>query len=241
MKLVLFDIDGTIMLSAGAGGRAVRRALVEVFGTSGPERHRFDGKTDPQIVREMMSIEGHGDEHIDARMPALFERYLAYLTEELEVSAAAGGIRVMPGIFALLDALEARNDVVLGLLTGNLAEGARAKLSAGGIDPDRFRVGAYGSDHEARGELPAVAQRRARERLGLSFSGPDIVVIGDTPADLQCGVVIGCRAIGVATGMHTLEDLREHRPAAVFQDLADTQAVIHAIMGRTSAAYSGGA
>ena len=74
MKLVLFDIDGTIMLSAGAGNRAVRRALVEVFGGSGPEKHRFDGKTDPQIVRELRSMAGHGDEHIDARMPALLQR-----------------------------------------------------------------------------------------------------------------------------------------------------------------------
>lgn len=234
MKLVLFDIDGTIMLSAGAGGRAVRRALIEVFGASGPEQHRFDGKTDPQIVRELMSLAGHGTEHIDARMPALFDRYLAYLKDELQVSAAAGGIRIMPGIFDLLDALETRNDVVLGLLTGNLAEGARAKLSAGGINPDRFRVGAYGSDHELRGELPAVAQRRARERLGLNLSGRDIVVIGDTPADLQCGVAIGCRAIGVATGMYSLDDLREHRPAAVFENLADTPAVVQAIMGEAA-------
>jgi phosphoglycolate phosphatase-like HAD superfamily hydrolase len=241
VKLVLFDIDGTIMLSAGAGNRAVRRALVEVFGESGPERHRFDGKTDPQIVRELMSIAGHGDEHIEARMPVLFERYLAYLNEELDVSAAAGGIRVMPGIFELLDALEERTDVVLGLLTGNLAEGARAKLSAAGIDPDRFRVGAYGSDHELRGELPAVAQRRAREQLGLNFSGRDIVVIGDTPADLHCGVAIGCRAIGVATGMYSLDDLRSHRPAAVFENLADTPAVVHAIMGEIAGRDSGDA
>ncbi len=234
MKLVLFDIDGTIMLSAGAGSRAVRRALFEVFGAPGPDKHRFDGKTDPQIVRELMRIEGHGDEHIEARMPALFERYLAYLREELDASAATRGIRVMPGIFELLDALEAKSSVVLGLLTGNLAEGARAKLGAAGIDPDRFRVGAYGSDHEVRGELPAVAQRRAREQLGLSFSGRDIVVIGDTPADLQCGAAIGCRAIGVATGMYSLDDLLEHRPAAAFQNLADTEAVVRAIMGTNS-------
>ncbi len=236
MKLVLFDIDGTIMLSAGAGGRAVRRALIEVFGGSGPEQHRFDGKTDPQIVRELMSIAGHEDAHIEAHMPALFERYLIYLREELEVSAATGGIRIMPGVFDLLDALDARSDVVLGLLTGNLVEGARAKLVAAGIDPDLFRVGAYGSDHEIRGELPAVAQRRAREELGLSFSGRDIVVIGDTPADLQCGAAIGCRAIGVATGMYSLDDLREHRPAAVFSNLADTVAVVRAIIGDDSGA-----
>ena len=236
MKLVLFDIDGTIMLSAGAGGRAVRRALIEVFGASGPEKHRFDGKTDPQIVRELMSIEGHEDAHIEAQMPALFERYLTYLQEELRVSVATGGIRIMPGIFELLDVLEARDDVVLGLLTGNLVEGARAKLSAAGINPKRFRVGAYGSDHELRGELPAVAQRRAFEQLGLSFSGRDIVVIGDTPADLQCGVAIGCRAIGVATGSYSLDDLREHRPAAVFSTLADTAAVVRVIMDNSGRA-----
>jgi len=147
------------------------------------------------------------------------------------VSAASGGDGIMPGIFELLDALEARDDVVLGLLTGNLAEGARAKLSAGGINPERFRVGAYGSDHEVRGELPAVAQRRAHEQLGLSFAGRDIVVIGDTPADLQCGVAIGCRAIGVATGMYSIEDLGAHRPAAVFENLADTMLVVRTIMG----------
>jgi phosphoglycolate phosphatase-like HAD superfamily hydrolase len=202
-----------------------------VFGGSGPEKHRFDGKTDPQIVRELMSMAGHGDAHIDARMPVLFDRYLAYLDEELGVSSASGGIRVMPGIFELLDALESRDDVVLGLLTGNLAEGARAKLNAAGINPDRFRVGAYGSDHELRGELPAVAQRRAREELGLKFSGRDIVVIGDTPADLQCGAALGCTAIGVATGMYSLDDLREHRPAAVFPNLADTPSVVRAILG----------
>jgi phosphoglycolate phosphatase-like HAD superfamily hydrolase len=231
VKLVLFDIDGTIMLSAGAGSRAVRRALVDVFGASGPEEHRFDGKTDPQIVRELMRVDGPADENIEARMPERIARYLGYLDEELRVSAAAGGIRVMPGIFELLDVLESRMDVVLGLLTGNLAEGARAKLSAAGIDPDRFKVGAYGSDHEIRGELPAVARRRAREQLGLEFSGGDIVVIGDTPADVQCGAAIGCRAIGVATGMYSPDDLREHRPAAVFQNLADTDAVVRAIMG----------
>ena len=226
MKLVLFDIDGTIMLSAGAGGRAVRRALVEVFGGSGPEKHRFDGKTDPQIVRELMSIAGHGDEHIDARMPALFDRYLAYLDEELGVSSASGGIRVMPGIFELLDALEARNDVVLGLLTGNLAEGARAKLSAAGINPDRFRVGAYGSDHELRGELPAVAQRRARDELGLIVSGRDIVVIGDTPADIHCARSVGARTIAVATGRYSVAELLEHAPSIALPDLSETQQVV---------------
>lgn len=230
MKLVLFDIDGTILLTNGAGKRAVHRALVDVFGASGPAEHRFDGKTDPQIVRELMRLEGHADEHIDSRMEALLDRYVAYLHEELEASDRP--VRVMPGVFELLDALEARRDVLMGLLTGNLAAGARAKLAAGGIDPERFRVGAYGSDHELRGELPAVAQRRAREELGIVVDGADVVVIGDTPADLLCGRSIGARAIGVATGQYSVDELLSHGPAAVFEDLSATPDVVRAIIGQ---------
>ena len=228
MKLVLFDIDGTILLTDGAGKRAIHRALVEVFGGTGPDDHRFDGKTDPQIVRELMRMEGHGDEHIDAHMSPLLERYVAYLDEELRNGAS--GVRVMPGIHELLDALDARDDVMLGLLTGNLLAGARAKLGSAGIDPDRFRVGAYGSDHETRGELPAVAQRRARDELGIDVAGRNVVVIGDTPADIACGRGIGARAIAVATGGYTVEELRAHSPAALFADLSPTADVVNAIL-----------
>jgi phosphoglycolate phosphatase-like HAD superfamily hydrolase len=227
VKLVLFDIDGTILLTAGAGKRAIHRALMDVFGTTRPADHRFDGKTDPQIVRELMRMAGHADERIDAGMENLFERYLDYLQDELR--AGAEDVRLMPGVVELLDALDARHDATLGLLTGNLVEGARAKLVAAGIDPDRFSVGAYGSDHETRGELPAVAQRRAREELGLVVSGRDVVVIGDTPADLSCGQAIGARAIGVATGHYSVEDLSSYEPAAVFADLSCTEDVVRAI------------
>ena len=228
MKLVLFDIDGTILLTDGAGKRAIHRALIDVFGGTGPEDHRFDGKTDPQIVRELMRFEGHDDAHIDRHMSPLLDRYVDYLHEEL--TTGASGVRLMPGVRELLDALQARNDIVLGLLTGNLMAGARAKLSSAGIDPARFRVGAYGSDHELRGELPAVAQRRAREELGLEIRGPDVVVIGDTPADLHCGRGIGARAIGVATGHFSVNELEQHDPAAVFEDLSDTLRVVAAIL-----------
>jgi phosphoglycolate phosphatase-like HAD superfamily hydrolase len=229
VKLVLFDIDGTILLTDGAGKRAIHRALIDVFGGTGPEDHRFDGKTDPQIVRELMRIEGHGDEHIDAHMSPLLDRYVEYLGEELRVGSA--GVRVMPGVCELLDALDAREDIVMGLLTGNLEAGARAKLGSAGIDHTRFRVGAYGSDHETRGELPAVAQRRAREELGLDVRGGDVIVIGDTPADVQCGRGIGARAIAVATGHYSVDELWAHEPAAVFEDLSPTHDVVRAIVG----------
>lgn len=228
MKLVLFDIDGTILLTDGAGKRAIHRALIEVFGATGPHDHPFGGKTDPQIVRELMRMEGHGDPHIDEHMPALLDRYVTYLNEELVASPTS--VEMMPGIPELLDTLEARDDVLLGLLTGNLVAGARAKLSAAGIDMGRFQIGAYGSDHEARGQLPAVAQRRAREELGVEVHGGDVVVIGDTPADIHCGRDIGARAIAVATGTYSLEDLLAHDPAAAFEDLSDTHAVVSAIL-----------
>jgi phosphoglycolate phosphatase len=228
MKLVLFDIDGTILLTSGAGKRAVHRALTEVFGAPGPIEHRFDGKTDPQIVRELMRMEGHADDHIDARMSRLFDRYVDYLHEELDHPST--DVRLMPGVGDLLDTLEAREDVVLGLVTGNLAAGAAAKLRAGGIDPRRFRVGAYGSDHELRVELPAVAQRRAQAELGVRLEGHDLVVIGDTPADVDCGRAIGALTIGVGTGYYTADALREHGADEAFDDLADTARVVRAII-----------
>ncbi len=227
MKLVLFDIDGTILLSGGAGKRAFNRALIDVFGTTGPDDHQFGGKTDPQIARELMRIEGHGDDHIDDRMDELLGRYVGYLHTELE--ASRDRVRVMPGIRELIDALEQRDDVIVGLLTGNHIDGARAKLAAAGIDIDRFRIGAYGSDHETRGHLPALAQRRTKEQLDIDVAGHDVIVIGDTPADIDCGREIGARAIAVATGGYSVEALAEHNPAAVFADLSDTDAAMRAI------------
>ena len=227
-KLVLFDIDGTLLWSDGAGRRAMERALTHVFGSAGSSEYRYDGKTDRQIVRELMRGEGHEDAHIDGGMERLVGAYLEGLRTELADGTRT--VRVLPGVPELLDALEARADVVLGLLTGNLEAGAAAKLGAAGIDIGRFRVNAFGSDHEHRPELPAVAQARARELLDLDVQGSRIVIIGDTPADIECGRSLGARAIGVATGRYDVEALRAHRPAAVFPDLGDTAAVVDAVV-----------
>lgn len=226
-KLVLFDIDGTILWTDGAGRRAVFQALEEHFGKSGPGEHRFDGKTDPQIVRELMRHASVSDDDIDARLDEVLDRYVALLNAEL--SGADHRDHVFPGVRELLDELEARDDVVLGLLTGNIHPGANAKLAAVGIDPERFRVGAFGSDHHERPELPEIARRRAERVLGHPVSGRDLVVIGDTPADVACGISIGARAIGVATGRYSVEELRACDAAAVFADLTDTAAVVRAI------------
>jgi phosphoglycolate phosphatase-like HAD superfamily hydrolase len=228
MRIVLFDIDGTLLWSDGAGRRAIHAALREVFGGIGPEAHRFDGKTDKQIVRELMRHEGHDDAHIDANMDALLVRYVEQLHRELHNPEHKP--KRLPGVPEVLDALEARDDVTLGLLTGNVGEGAAAKLRAVGIDPSRFLVNAFGSDHEHRPELPAIARQRAAELLGVDIPGDRVVVIGDTPADVTCGREIGARAIGVATGRYSVDELASYGAHAVFRDLTDTQAVVQAIV-----------
>jgi phosphoglycolate phosphatase-like HAD superfamily hydrolase len=197
------------------------------FGTSGDSSYRYDGKTDMQIVRDLMRAEGHDDAIIDARMTALLAEYLNGLHEELR--SGETHIERFDGVMELLDALEARIDRRIGLLTGNIEVGAHAKLRAVGIDPSRFSVSAFGSDHEIRGELPAIAQRRAFDQLGLRVGGDAIVIIGDTPADIDCGRAIGARPIAVATGRYSVQELADHNPVAVFEDLSDTDAVMRAI------------
>lgn len=228
MRLVLFDIDGTLLNSGGLGRDSMRRALGMIFGSPGNPSYRYDGKTDKQIVRDVMRLEGHSDEHIDSRMDTLLDTYL----DGLRTGAESGKFNVRPldGVPQILDALEARDDVVLGLLTGNVEPGARIKLKLAGIDPDRFRVNAFGSDHEHRPALPAIAQRRAGEQLGLDLAGDRLVVIGDTPADIECGRSLGAKAIGVASGHYTVEQLQSHNPYAVFPSLRDTAKVLDTIV-----------
>ncbi|HJU74880.1 MAG TPA: haloacid dehalogenase-like hydrolase [Gemmatimonadaceae bacterium] len=227
MKVVLFDIDGTILRTEGAGRRAMERALLRVFGTKGEPRYRYDGKTDQQIVRELMRDAGFDDATIDSRMAEVISTYVAELHEELRLGADR--VRCYAGVVALIDALETRSDRVIGLLTGNVEPGAFAKLKAAGIAGQRFRINAFGSDHESRSELPAIALQRARATLAAEMSGTALVLIGDTPSDIACGRGVGARAIAVATGNYSVTDLQAHDPHAAFGDLCDTAAVLQAI------------
>lgn len=230
-RLVLFDIDGTLLTAAGSGRRAIHAALREVFGGVGPADYWFDGKTDPQIVRDLMRSDGHEDAVIDERLPAVLGRYVDRLSVELADPEHRPSL--CPGVIPLLDALDGRDDVVVGLLTGNVEAGAAAKLRAVGLDPARFAVGAFGSDHEHRPALPTIAVDRAWARLGLDVRGKGdaVVVIGDTPADVACGSGIGARAIAVATGRYSVDELAACAPAAVFADLSDTESVLASIIG----------
>ncbi len=227
MRIVLFDIDGTVLLTSGAGRLAMEAAFVEVFGVPGPDGHRYDGKTDKLIVREAMGMRGFSDAEIDARMDEVLARYVVRLRGVL----ASGERRAytLPGVPPLIDAVEASDDLVLGLLTGNLVAGAEAKLGAVALDIARFRIGAYGSDAEARPMLPAIAQERASALLGYPVPGDRLVIIGDTPADVHCGRGVGARAIAVATGGYDVDELASHDPVATFADLSDTARVMEAI------------
>lgn len=228
--LVLFDIDGTLLLTAGAGRRAILRAMADVLPEQvGLERIRFDGKTDPQIVVELLEAGGHAAPSDQQVIAAVCRRYVGQLADELRRPETR--TTIMPGVTALLDAIEAEGDILLGLLTGNLAEGAALKLEAAGLGTTRFRVGAYGSDAARRPELPAIAARRAEPIFGRVPRGAEVVIIGDTPADVTCGRGIAARAIGVATGAYATGELAAAGADATFADLGDTARVMAAIRG----------
>jgi phosphoglycolate phosphatase-like HAD superfamily hydrolase len=206
----------------------MEHALTGIFGSPGSPDYRYDGKTDRQIVRESMKLEGRTDEEIDRQMETLLDAYVSRLHHEF--SSGQRKVHVYPGVLELFDRLEQERSVVMGLLTGNIEPGARAKLGAAGVDISRFKVNAFGSDHEHRPELPGIAQQRARDVIGADIAGDRLVVIGDTPADIRCGESIGAKAIGVATGRYSVEELASHGAYAVFETLADTDAVMERIM-----------
>jgi phosphoglycolate phosphatase len=228
-KLILFDIDGTLLNTQGAGARAFRRAMLEVYQETGPiDDYEFHGRTDPQIARDLLRMAGLEDAEIDRGLDALWAAYLREL--EIELDRSGNGTHVLAGVPPLLDALHGTGQHLVALLTGNIEPGARLKLGSAGLW-GRFDLGAYGSDHERRDRLPAVAVRRARDRVGIDFAGRDIVIIGDTPFDVSCGRSLGVWAVAVATGKHTTRELADAGADVVLADLVDTDRVIAAIEG----------
>jgi phosphoglycolate phosphatase-like HAD superfamily hydrolase len=201
----------------------------DVYGTSGPiDSYDFRGGTDPQIIRDLLGRAGFEEPAILAGEAAVYRRYAEVLEEEV---GDGRGVSVYPGVRELVETLAARDDVLVGLLTGNIEVGARIKLRPTGLWPF-FRLGAYGSDHADRTRLPQVAASRAERLVGRVFLGPDTVIIGDTPRDIGCARAFGARAIAVATGWHSLEDLAAHRPDHAFADLSDQGTALDAMLGR---------
>ena len=228
MRLILFDIDGTLIYAHGAGHQALVGAMEAVFGTPGPHQtYDWRGKTDPLIVRELLQFAGVPEEVIRERVNNCFAEYV----RRLEAILADGHpVDVLPGIGELVPRLAERHDVLVGLLTGNVEQGAQAKLRPTGLLPF-FQIGAYGSDDWDRRRLPAIARERARILTGVELPFSALTIIGDTPLDIDCARACGAEAVAVATGQHTEADLAACSPDLLFPDFS---AVDNALQALTS-------
>jgi phosphoglycolate phosphatase len=224
-RLLLFDIDGTLLLG-GPAKTAFEEAMIAVFGTAGPiESHSFSGKTDPQIARELLERAGLTGDDIDEGLPRLFRRYLAGLEAGLDHTP----MRALPGVAQLMDRLKSIDEVALGLVTGNVRQGAQLKLRSAALE-HHFHIGGFGSDHEHRNELPGIAIHRAERHWGVSFDEREVVVIGDTPRDIECGRAHRTRTVAVATGHYTMAELDAHGPDVVFESFAEVERVVEALV-----------
>lgn len=221
--LILFDIDGTLLLTERAGVQAMQQAGRELYGERFTLEHvSLAGRLDPLIWRDGMLAAGlDADEEQHAR----FQRaYALALAERLRVRPTA---RALPGVLELLDHLRTLEDTTLGLVTGNYAETGTIKLRAAGIDPAWFDFNAWGGDGAHRRELPPLAMRRYASKLGRAIAPERVVVIGDTPSDIDCARASGCRAVAVATGpSFTAADLRAHEPDLLLEDFAESASLL---------------
>jgi phosphoglycolate phosphatase len=223
-RLILWDIDGTIIVSHGAGFRAMARALTERFSkTVDMKEIDWAGRTDSWIAGEVLRVVGLSD--TPENIHHFLEGYLEILPKEL--SSGRPG-QVLPGILELLETLRTHPGFVQGLLTGNLQRGAEVKLTHHKVW-HYFEFGAYADDSHLRNDLGPHALRRAKERHAVEFAPANTFIIGDTPHDIECGKVIGARTIAVATGKYSIAELAAHQPTAVFEDFADTAAFLRVI------------
>jgi phosphoglycolate phosphatase len=224
--LYLFDIDGTILLTGGAGRRSFERAFVEVTGRADALKAiSFGGMTDRGIARA--GLEAAGIDVSDERVEKLFEAYLAALADEL---LRTPKYTIMPGVHEVLAKLKTMANVAIGLGTGNLKRGAEAKLRHGKLW-EHFSFGGFGCDHELRGELLRAGALRGAQQLGVPLADCRIVVIGDTVRDVDAAREIGAECIGVETGGVEASVLRDRGAHAVYRDLTQP-GVLEVLLGR---------
>jgi len=222
-RLYLFDIDGTLITSGGAGVTCFTEAVKEVCGSVAPlEGINFAGNTDTGIAREVLLAAGM--EPSRENIMSLLDAYLGLLADRIHLHQGS----LLPGIIPLLDRMREDPGCILALLTGNLAKGAEVKLSHYGVW-HYFGFGAYADDHHVRNELGPVAQTRALQEHGEEFTPDRIYVIGDTPRDIECGKAFGAVTVAVATGHYSREELASHTPDFLFDDFSDPDAVMAAI------------
>lgn len=216
MKLFLFDIDGTLLTTDGAGRAALKSAGADLFAIQEDLRTiNVSGSTDTAIVQDV--LRRHSLDESTANVNRYLGGYLVCLKQHLAAQSGA----ILPGVISLLDVL-AKDGQAIGLLTGNVRRGAQIKLTAHGIW-DRFSFGAFGDDNSDRNQLGPIAKRRAEAALNTEFATHDIVVIGDTPKDIACARAFGAVVVAVATGRYSLANLSEHQPDHLVGDLADTK------------------
>ena len=214
MRLILFDIDGTLIDSGGAGVRSLNLAFQKVFAVeNGFQGISMAGKTDSQIIKEGLAKHGLS---VDGHINAIIEAYLFHLQEEIRNDKK----NTKPGIYEILEALHPAKDVGLGLLTGNLEQGARIKLGAFDLNK-YFTSGAFGSDDEDRNKLLPVAVRRFEEIFHQRIAIEASIVIGDTPRDVECAHIYGAICVAVATGPYSFDELVEAKADYVLKDLSD--------------------
>ena len=214
MKLLLFDVDQTLISTGGAGLRALDRACRKVLSIENAiEGINPSGKTDPAIVREILNRLGIRSD-LEIQVESVLESYLAFLREEVQSSE---NYYVLPGILQVLEEMSARSDVMLGLATGNIEMGARVKLDRGGLNP-YFTFGGFGSDSEHRTGLVKKAAEAGARKYGSTIRPEDVFVIGDTPLDMDAGRSAGFKTIGVATGRYSTDQLLESGATLAISD-----------------------
>jgi phosphoglycolate phosphatase-like HAD superfamily hydrolase len=216
VKVLLFDIDQTLINTGGAGLHALDRACGKLFGLNNAmEGIRPHGKTDPAIVREILRLRLSTPNPQDGEIASILEAYVYFLKDEVLTSPT---YRVLPGILSLLDEMMTRTDVILGLATGNIESGARIKLDRGGLN-SYFSFGGFGSDSEDRTELVRKAAEKAAHKNGGAIPPSNIFVIGDTPLDIDAGKRAGFKTVGVATGSYSTEQLLASGATMAVRDL----------------------
>ena len=227
-KILLFDVDGTLIRTGGAGINALIRAFKLHYNLDNPlENVTVAGNTDPNIFREAVSKKAPGKVPTSKEEIAFFESYLLFLKEEITLSKK---YRVLPGIKDILIRASTTPYIYVGLGTGNLEKGAKIKLERGGLNP-YFSFGGFGSDSSNRDEVLKTAVLKAEIKFNITSSPEDIYVIGDTPKDILSAKAIGAKAIGVATGGYSIQELNHHLPNIVFKNFKEIEGFFEFING----------